>query len=84
MLKLITMTAKSSPPFETYISKGESPWVGSLSLKMASGFLKISLGPMKPFIALLTHIRAASVEIAADAPLESDNYLPALIALKGM
>jgi hypothetical protein len=51
---------------------------------MASGFLKISLGPMNPFIALLMQRRAASVEIAAEAPLESESYFPALIALKGI
>lgn len=58
--------------------------MGSLSLNMDSGFLKISLGPTNPFMALLIQFKAASVEIAAEAPLESDNYLPALMALKGM
>lgn len=58
--------------------------MGSFNLKIDSGFLKISFGPTKPFIALLIHNKAASVEIAAEAPLESDNYLPALIALKGI
>jgi len=51
---------------------------------MASGFLKISFGPINPFIALSIHMIAASELIAADAPLESDNYLPALIALNGI
>lgn len=51
---------------------------------MASGFLKISFGPIKPFIALLMQIKATSVEIAAEAPLLSLNYFPALIALKGI
>lgn len=78
------MTAKSSPALLKTISKGESPFVGSLSLQIASGFLKISLGPINPFIALFMLIMAASVLIAALAPLESDNYFPALIALKGM
>lgn len=58
--------------------------MGSLSLKIDSGFLKISLGPMNPFIALLIHNKEASVEIAAEAPLESLSYFPALIALKGI
>jgi hypothetical protein len=40
---------------------------------MASGFLKISAGPINPFIALLIHLMAASVDIAAEAPFESDN-----------
>ena len=62
------MTAKSSPFSDKTILKGESPLVGSLILKIASGFLNMSLGPIKPFIALLIHKRAASVEIAADAP----------------
>jgi hypothetical protein len=35
-------------------------------------------------MALLIHIIAAYVEIAAEAPLESLNCLPALIALQGM
>jgi len=48
---------------------------------MASGFLNISLGPINPIIALLIEIIAASVDIAADAPFESLNYFPALIAL---
>lgn len=47
---------------------------------MASGFLKISLGPTNPFIALLIDRIAASVLIAAEAPLESLSYFPALIA----
>jgi len=78
------MTAKSSPSSDTTISKGESPFVGSFNLKIASGFLKISLGPTNPAIALLMQPIAASVLIAADAPLESDNYLPALMALNGI
>lgn len=44
----------------------------------------MSLGPMKPYMDLLMQVMAASVERAADAPLESDNCLPALMALKGM
>lgn len=40
---------------------------------MASGFLKISAGPTNPFIDLYKHLIAASVEMAADAPFESDN-----------
>ena len=51
---------------------------------MASGFLKMSLGPTKPLIALLMHIIAASVVIAAEAPFESLSCLPALIALQGI
>jgi hypothetical protein len=35
-------------------------------------------------MALLIQFKAASVEIAAEAPLLSLNYLPALIALKGI
>jgi len=35
-------------------------------------------------MALLIQRIAASVVIAAEAPLESDSYLPALIALYGM
>lgn len=83
-MKCIPITAKSSPSSLTTISKGDSPLVGSFNLKMASGFLKISLGPMNPFMALLIQLRAASVEIAAEAPLLSLNYFPALMALKGM
>ena len=44
----------------------------------------MSLGPMNPYMALLMQMIAASVDRAAEAPLESLNYLPALIALKGM
>jgi hypothetical protein len=55
-----------------------------LSLQIASGFLKISLGPTNPFIDLFILIIAASVEMAALAPLESESYFPALIALKGI
>lgn len=51
---------------------------------MDSGFLKISFGPINPFIALLMQTRATSVLIAAEAPFESESYFPALIALKGM
>jgi len=51
---------------------------------MASGFLNMSLGPMNPFIALCIDTIAISVDNAADAPLESLNYLPALIALNGI
>lgn len=58
--------------------------MGSLSLKIDSGFLKISLGPTNPFMALLIQFKAASVVIAAEAPLESESYFPALMALKGM
>jgi hypothetical protein len=35
-------------------------------------------------MALFIDIMAASVLIAAEAPLESDSYFPALIALKGI
>jgi hypothetical protein len=66
------------------MSNGESPLVGSFNLKMASGFLKMSLGPMNPFMALLIQRRAASVEMAAEAPLESESYFPALMALNGI
>jgi len=84
-LKCIPITAKSLPSVAKIISKGELPsFVGSFNLQIASGFLKISFGPIKPYIARLMHIIAASVDIAADAPLESDNYLPALIALNGI
>jgi hypothetical protein len=75
---------KSSPPYPKYISKGLSPVVFSNYLKIASGFLKISLGPINPYIALFMLIIAASVDKAAEAPLLSLNYLPALIALKGI
>lgn len=51
---------------------------------MASGFLKMSFGPTNPLIALFMHMMAASVVIAADAPLESLSCFPALIALQGM
>jgi hypothetical protein len=78
------MTAKSFPSYPKIISNGESPLVFSLNLKIDSGFLKISFGPTKPYMDLFMHIIAASVEIAADAPLESDNYFPALIALNGI
>ena len=44
----------------------------------------MSFGPTNPSIALFMHSIAASVEIAAEAPLESLSYLPALIALKGI
>ncbi len=66
------------------MSNGLSPLVFSNNLKIASGFLKISFGPIKPFIALFMHKIAASVLIAAEAPFESLNYLPALIALNGI
>lgn len=78
------MIEKSFPSNPKTISNGEPPLVGSFNLKIASGFLKISFGPMNPYIALFMHIIAASVEIAAEAPLESDNYFPALIALNGI
>ena len=82
--KIITIIYYYYPSFESTILNGESPFVGSLSLQIASGFLKISFGPTKPFIALFMLKIAASVEIAALAPLESESYFPALIALKGM
>jgi len=44
----------------------------------------MSLGPTNPLIALLMHIIAAYVEIAAEAPFESLNCFPALIALQGI
>ncbi len=44
----------------------------------------MSFGPTNPLIALLMHIIAASVVIAADAPFESLNCFPALIALHGI
>lgn len=66
------------------MSNGESPLVFSFHLKIASGFLKISFGPTNPYIDLFIHMIAASEEIAADAPFESDNYFPALIALNGI
>ena len=84
-LKCIPIIANSSPPYARWMSNGlVSPWVGSKNLKIASGLRKMSLGPMKPYMALLMQVMAASVERAADAPLESDNCLPALMALKGM
>ena len=60
-------------------------WDGLLEVRNRpySGFEKISLGPTNPLMALLMHIIAASVEIAADAPLESLSCFPALIALQG-
>jgi len=48
---------------------------------MASGFLKISLGPINPIIARFMLKTATSVDIAALAPFESLSYFPALIAL---
>jgi hypothetical protein len=78
------ITAKSSPSFETVISKGDYPLVFSKNLKIAYGFLKISFGPTNPLIALLIHMIAASVVMAAEAPLESLSCFPALIALHGM
>ena len=67
------------------ISKGLSSfYVGSNNLNIASGFLNISLGPINPFIDLFRHNSPASVDNAAEEPFESDNYLPALIALKGI
>lgn len=51
---------------------------------MASGFLKMSLGPTNPLMALLIHMMAASVVMAAEAPLESLSCFPALMALQGM
>lgn len=83
-LKCIPIMLKSSPDYPKYKSNGELPVVGSLILHIASGFLNISAGPMNPLIALCMHIIAASVDIPADAPFESDNYLPALIALNGI
>jgi len=80
-LKCIPITEKSSPSLDKIISKGLSPFVFSLCLKIASGFLKISFGPMNPYIDLLIHLIEASELMAADAPLLSDNYFPALIAL---
>ena len=65
---------------------GDLLWlsVGSNYLNKASGFLKISFGPMNPAIALWTEVIATSVERAALAPLLSESYLPALIALHGI
>jgi hypothetical protein len=54
------------------------------SLNIASGFQNISLGPINPFMDLFKLNNPASVESAAEAPFESDNYLPALIALNGI
>jgi len=59
---------KDEPSITNTRLNGQSPFVGSFSLKIASGFLKISLGPKKPFIALFIHNIATSVEIAAEAP----------------
>jgi len=78
------MTAKSSPELLITKSNGESPLVGSKYLKIASGFLKISLGPINPSMALFMHKMAASVLMAALAPFESLNYFPALMALHGI
>ena len=80
----MSIIVKIFPLNPSTMSNGESPFVGSFNLKMASGFLKISLGPRKPFIALLIHRIATSVVMAAEAPFESDNYFPALIARNGM
>merc|ERR1712137_369279 len=60
-----------------------APAVGSKNRKMLSGFLKMSLGPRNPRIARFMDITAASVEIAADEPLESESCFPARMARKG-
>ena len=52
----------------------------SFNRKIASGFLKISFGPMNPLLALFIDNIAIYVDNAADAPLESLNCLPARIA----
>ncbi len=44
----------------------------------------MSFGPTNPLMALLMHMMAASVVMAADAPFESLSCFPALIALNGM
>ena len=60
-------------------------WPGpSNSRNTASGFLKMSRGPRNPAIERFTHMIAASVEIAADDPFESESCLPARIARNGM
>lgn len=55
------------------ILNGQSPEVFSFNLKIASGLRNTSAGPMNPFIVRLIHLIAASVEIAAEAPLESES-----------
>jgi len=61
--------AKSSPSIDITKLNGLSPFlVGSFNLKIASGFLKMSLGPMNPLMALFMHKIAASVLIAAELP----------------
>ena len=61
-------------------SKGESPFVGSLSRQKASGLRKISLGPTNPAMARFMLMMATSLERAAEAPLESLSCLPARMA----
>lgn len=80
------ITEKSVPLVPNTMSNGEYSFdsVGLNYLNNASGFLKISFGPLNPRIALYTDITATSVDKAALAPLLSLNYLPALIALHGM
>ncbi len=78
------ITAKSSPSLDKVMSKGLVPLVFSKYLKMAYGFLKISFGPTNPLMALLMHMIAASVVMAAEAPFESLSCFPALMALHGM
>lgn len=85
-MKCIPITAKSEPDLLKTILKGEFSLLSVFSnyLNKASGFLKISLGPINPFIALWTDKIATSVLSAALAPLLSLSYLPALMALQGM
>ncbi len=94
------MTAKSSPARLRTRSKGEASaffvlalvaptfwniWPGPSKMrKMASGLRKMSRGPRKPAMERLTLRTANSVEMAADAPLESESCLPARMARKGM
>ena len=82
-------TAKSSPECVRIRSKGEASAVASLTVppptganswpgpsnarKIASGLRNTSAGPTKPRIDRCMARTAASVLIAAEAPLESDS-----------
>mmetsp|Transcript_9795 Transcript_9795/g.22182 ORF Transcript_9795/g.22182 Transcript_9795/m.22182 type:complete len:210 (-) Transcript_9795:451-1080(-) len=98
-LKCIPMTEKSDPLFERCRSNGLasafSRFTGpstfwsicpgpSKRRKIASGLRKMSRGPKNPSIVRCTHCIAASVEMAAELPLESLSCLPARIARNGM
>ncbi len=77
------ITAKSAPEWLSTRSNGESPEVFTNWRKRLSGLRKMSRGPRNPRIDRCIASTAASVEIAALAPFESESCLPARIARHG-